>query len=62
MPAVFVDQITVLDCAFLCEERGLVGESWVVDVSLSGELNDDDMVIDFGLMKRLIKQLMMLVK
>lgn len=58
MPAVFVDQITVLDCACLDSARGLIGESWMVDVSLSGELNQEDMVIDFGQMKRLIKQIL----
>jgi len=32
-----------------------VGESWLLDIELSGELNDQGMVVDFGIVKRLVR-------
>ncbi len=55
MSSLFVKQLTTLDFSYLCSERGLVGETWLVDVSLSGELNEQGMVFDFGHVKKQIK-------
>lgn len=35
----------------------MVGESWILDISLSGQLNEMSMVLDFGQVKKQIKQL-----
>ena len=51
----FVDQLTVMDFSYLDENRGVVGESWIVDVNLDGKLNEQGMIFDFGQVKKQLK-------
>nr|WP_217363898.1 MULTISPECIES: 6-carboxytetrahydropterin synthase [unclassified Marinobacterium] len=37
-------------------QRGLVGESWAVRLELDGQLNDEGMIVDFGIVKKRVKQ------
>ncbi|MCG3864050.1 MULTISPECIES: 6-carboxytetrahydropterin synthase [unclassified Photobacterium] len=53
----FVRDLTVIDASYLCTDRGMVGESWILDVVMSGELNEMSMVLDFSRVKKQIKQL-----
>jgi 6-pyruvoyl-tetrahydropterin synthase len=53
----FIDRFTVIDFSYLCSQRGLVGESWQVDLALEGRLDEQGMLVDFGTLKRTIKGL-----
>lgn len=55
MACLFVEQLTVLDFSRLDRERGLVGESWIVDLELEGALDEQSMVLDFGIVKQVAR-------
>ncbi|MBT5559108.1 MAG: hypothetical protein HOJ88_04380 [Proteobacteria bacterium] len=57
MRTLFVDNLTVIDCSLLDSELGLSGASWIVDLSLSGNLDDESMLLDFGVVKKQVKAL-----
>ena len=56
LPILFVEHLTTLDCALLDAQRGLVGETWIVDLEMSGELDEQGMVLDFGRVKSEVRQ------
>ena len=55
MTSLFVNQLTNLDFSYFCPERGLVGDTYIVDAVLIGKLNEQGMVFDFGHIKKKIK-------
>jgi len=55
MTTLFVEQLTVIDFSFFDHHRGIVGESWILDVELEGTLDENGMVFDFSHVKKQIK-------
>jgi len=56
MAILFVERLTIVDFSYLDQRRGLVGESWLLDLELEGELNSQAMIFDFSLVKKTVKQ------
>lgn len=57
MLQLFIEKLTVIDCSYLHSARGLIGESWIVDITLKGTQDYQGMLMDFGVVKKDIKRL-----
>ncbi|GGY66403.1 hypothetical protein GCM10011613_07920 [Cellvibrio zantedeschiae] len=51
----FVDNLTNVDFSFLDPERGLLGETYLANIGLQGELDEQGMVCDFGTVKKIVR-------
>ncbi|WP_049722299.1 6-carboxytetrahydropterin synthase [Gilvimarinus polysaccharolyticus] len=51
----FVDNLTNVDFSFLDASRGLLGETWLANIRLHGDLDDQSMVCDFGTVKKIVR-------
>lgn len=52
----FVDNLTNLDFSYLHPTRGVVGETWLASVVLDGALDEQGMVCDFGVVKKMLRE------
>lgn len=52
----FVENLTHVDFSYLHPQRGLLGESWAVQLVLDGRLDAQGMICDFGVVKKRVKQ------
>ena len=52
----FVDHLTNVDFSYLCCKRGVVGETWIANIEMLGDLNEQGMVCDFGVVKHQIRR------
>ncbi|MCX6123977.1 MAG: 6-carboxytetrahydropterin synthase [Proteobacteria bacterium] len=52
----FVKDVGKIDCALFDPSLGIIGQSWHVDVWLTGALDENGFVFDFSPLKSLIKQ------
>jgi 6-pyruvoyl-tetrahydropterin synthase len=51
----FVDNLTNVDFSFLDAKRGLLGETYLANIGLQGELDEQGMVCDFGTVKKIVR-------
>jgi 6-pyruvoyl-tetrahydropterin synthase len=51
----FVDNLTNVDFSFLDAQRGLLGETYLANIRLLGDLDEQGMVCDFGIVKKRVR-------
>lgn len=57
MTRLFIEGVTGIDCGILDPDLGLIGQSWLVDLTLEGPRNAQGMVIDFGIVKPALRDI-----
>ena len=57
MTTLFVDHLTVIDFSYIHPSRGFIGESWIVDMELSGQLDEEGVIFDFAYAKKALKDM-----
>lgn len=54
----FIKDIDRLDCAVFDPSIGVVGQSWYVDIEVTGQLDENGFVYDFSHLKKLVKSVL----
>ncbi len=54
----FINDVDKIDCAIFDPSVGVVGQSWYVDITVSGKLDANGFVYDFSKLKKLVKQVL----
>ena len=55
---VFLHDVTKVDCAIFDPGKGVIGQTWRVDVTLNGPLGTNGFVYDFSQLKKLVRQVL----
>ena len=55
LTTLFVETLSTIDFAYLHPKRGIVGESLIIDIALTGKLDETGMIYDFNHVKKTIK-------
>ena len=53
--SIFIRDVARVDCAIFDPSRGIVGQSWHLDVEVSGHVDENFFVYDFSHLKKLVK-------
>lgn len=54
----FIKDVTKIDCAVFDPGHGIAGESWHLDLSVTGALDQNGFVQDFSPLKRMVRQVL----
>ncbi len=57
MFSLFIEDLTILDCAIWHPLRGAIGYSWIVGIEFIGATTDEGVVFDFSLAKKFAKKI-----
>lgn len=55
---IFLNEITRIDCAVFDPSKGILGQSWKVDLAITGPLTENGFVFDFSSLKKLVRQVL----
>lgn len=56
--SIFLNDVTKVDCALFDPSKGVYGQTWRVDISLTGPLGPNGFVFDFAQLKKMVRQVM----
>lgn len=55
---IFLNDVTKVDCALFDPSKGVYGQTWRVDVTITGPLGPNGFVFDFSSLKKMVRQVM----
>lgn len=55
---IFLNDITKVDCALFDPSKGVFGQTWRVDVTVTGPLGPNGFVFDFAQLKKMVRQVL----
>lgn len=55
---IFLNDITKVDSALFDPSRGVIGQTWKIDVTLTGPLNENGFVFDFSDFKKMVRKVL----
>ena len=53
--ALFVNDLTIIDFSYIDWKNGIFGESWIVDIQLTGDVTEEGLIFDFSHVKHQVK-------